>query len=74
MGAADKGVGWRGSGLIYLGNDLCCGCIGSCTVWVGDVGDFTMNWEDLGRIPPQGFLQTDGTATRRGIDGRWVYH
>ena len=34
---------------------------GGSNVWVGDVGDDTSYWEDLGKIPLQGGPQADGT-------------
>ena len=65
----DKGVGGRGIVRLDFRNFLCGSCSGSIVVWVGDVVDVPMYWEDFGRIPPQGGPQTDGTATTEGT--RW---
>ena len=45
---------------------LCGSCAGIPVVWVRDVRYFTMHWEDLGRITPQGDLQTDGSSITEG--------
>ena len=62
----DQGVGNRERGCPDLEKDLCGGGPGSLSVWVGDVGDDTVQWEGFGRILPQGGPQADGTATADG--------
>ena len=42
---------------------LCGSCAEIPVVWVRDVRYFTAHWEDLGRLPPQGCLQTVGGST-----------
>ena len=41
MGAADAGVGKKGSGCPDVGNVLRGSCACGPIVWVGDVGDLT---------------------------------
>ena len=45
---------------------LCGICAGRPVVWVRDVRYFTVNWEDIGRIPPQGGPQTVRASTTEG--------
>ena len=66
MGAADAVLGNRGSGCLVVDNVLRGSFAGSPVVWFGDVGYVPIHWEDLGRIPPQGGLRTDGAATVEG--------
>ena len=40
-------------------------------LWVGDVGNYTVHLEGLGRIPPQGGPQADGETTSERM-GRWL--
>ena len=63
MGVSNKGyvqVGYRFPDLIP--NLLISVPVGH-VVRVGDVGDETLHWEGVGRIPQQGGLQADGEAT-----------
>ena len=63
MGASVQGVNQGGCICPDLGENLHGGVSGGPNVWVRDVGDDTAHWEGLGRIPPQGGLQADGTTT-----------
>ena len=66
VGAADAGVGERGSGFPDAGDVLHGICEGSPVVWVGDVGYVPVHWVDLGRIPTQGGPHNYGEATAEG--------
>ena len=56
-------VGKGGRGCLDLGKNICGSGSGGTDVWVGDVGDDTAHWERVGRIPPLGDPQEDGTET-----------
>ena len=66
LDAADAGVGKREIRCLVIRNVRCVSCSGIPVVWVGDAGDVTSNWDYLGRIPPQGGLQTEETETAEG--------
>ena len=66
VGTADKGVWERGRVCPYFGNVLCGSCAGNLIIWVGDVGDLPIHWEEFGRISPQFRLHTDGTTAADG--------
>ena len=69
MGTTDQCVGNIGRGCPDLRKDPYGSVPVSIDVWVGEVGDYTAHWEVLGRIPPQGGLQADGTETVE--ENRW---
>ena len=60
------GVGNRGSVCPGIGFFLCGSCARRPVVWVREVRCFTAQWENLGRLPPQGDLQTDRAITAEG--------
>ena len=69
MGSTLQSVGKLWCLCLDLGKNLCDSGPGVPDLWVADVGDDTVYWEGVGRIPPQGDLQADGTATSEG--GVW---
>ena len=61
-----QGVGKGGRGLPDLEENLHGGGPVSPDVFVGDVGDDTLHWEGVGRIPPRGGPQSGVMATSEG--------
>ena len=66
MGTTVQGVGKGGHGLPDTRNNLRGSGPGGPAVWVGDMGDENLHWDGVGRIPPQGGPQADGTETSEG--------
>ena len=55
------------------GTDLLGGGAIGPDIWVRDVGSDTAHEEGVGRIPPQGGPQADGTETAEGVGRRLVF-
>ena len=73
MVATGQGGGGRGRGWPDLGKYPCGGGPCSLGVWVGDMGDDTVQWNIFWWIPPQVVPQVDRTEIRRGSNGKRVY-
>ena len=64
MGAVVVGDGNEGGICLDIGDFLCRGGSGGTYLRVVDVGYNPSHWEEAGRLPPLGVLQTDGTEAK----------
>ena len=67
VGAADSYIDHGGSGCPDIGTDLLGGGAISPVIQVKDMGPDASYEEGIGRIPPQGGPQADGTASVEGV-------
>ena len=70
VGAADSYIDQGGSGCPDIGTDLLGGGAIGTAVRVRDMGPDAAYEEGIGRIPPQGCLQSDGTEAMEGAGQR----